>query len=107
MIDDQQAKSHRIVIKTIKIQTLPLQPFVEPQRRGEPQKRKERKGWRRRMEGEKGRRKEGGDKKEDKKDKWKKKLALNGDGNGETREAAAKRGFAFLLIKPRRRDLRS
>lgn len=37
----------------------------------------------------------------------KKKLALNGDGNGETREAAAKRGFAFLLIKPRRRGLRS
>lgn len=107
MIDDQQAKSRRIVIKTIKIQTLPLQPFVEPQRRGEPQKRRERKGWRRRMEGEKGRRKEGGDKKEDKKDKWKKKLALNGDGNGETREAAAKRGFAFLLIKPRRRGLRS
>lgn len=76
---------------------------VEASRKKERKGRDGDEGW----GGEKGRRKEGGDKKEDKKDKWKKKLALNGDGNGETREAAAKRGFAFLLIKPRRRGLRS
>lgn len=49
----------------------------------------------------------GKDEKKDKRSKSRKKTRIEWRRKRETREAAAKRGLAFLLIKPRRRGLRS
>lgn len=76
---------------------------VEASRKKERKGRDGDEGWGGKKEGEK----KEVIKRKIKRTSGKKKFALNGDGNGETREAAAKRGFAFLLIEPRRRGLRS